>query len=105
MRLQLRRAGRRLRQGSDNGSPGEFDLKVVLSLPPRIAQNRVTCSAKSRLIRCGSDQRRLCGRIAPGLMRNSAQRYARICNFSAVNSQSNGDRDERKGVREPLAKF
>src|SRR6185312_4320710 len=102
-RLGLRRAACRLRERAHEAAAREIDLEGVVLIASGIAQQHVRrageCCGSGRL----SLQDRFSLRIAPRLVRHTAECEPRLLDGVAVELEPDRGRDQGKRIRQPVA--
>src|SRR5438874_1687547 len=101
--LRLGSAGRRLRQRTDDGTPGETDLKSVMLEALGIAQQDVRSAGERRLVGSLPVQCRFGRYVAPWLVRDAAERQACLFDRVSFELERGRDRYERERVGEAIA--
>src|SRR4029077_1179375 len=97
VRLRLRGAARRLRQRAQDGAPRQLDLEVVVAEAARAAQHGLGRTQEALPRRRRSGKPRLGFTIAPRLVRDAAEREARLLDRAALDIEA--DRDRYEGER------
>ena len=102
--LRLRRAARRLRQRANDGAAREIDLEGVVLEALGVAQQDVRGAARNvasfgRL----PAQRRFGRRVAPRLVRDAAERQARLLDRVAFELERGRDGHQRERIGEAVA--
>src|SRR3954471_23582604 len=102
-RLGLRRAARRLRERAHEAAAREIDLEGVVLVTFCIAQQHVRRAGEC----CGIGrlplQDRFSPRIAPRLVRHTAEREPRLLDGVAIELEPDGGRDQGERIRQPVA--
>ena len=101
----MRRAARRLRQGPHNGAAGQIDLESVVGMALGVAQQRVGRAHEGFALRRPPVQRCFDAEIAPGLVGDAAEGQPHTFDCLAVKLERGGNRNQREGVRQPVANF
>ena len=101
----MRRAARRLRQGPHNGAAGQIDLESVVGMALGVAQQRVGRAHEGFALRRPPVQRCFDAEIAPGLVGDAAEGQPHTFDCLAVKLERGGNRNQREGVRQPVADF
>src|SRR4051794_16689648 len=101
--LRLRRGVRGLRQGSHDGAAREIDLEGVVLKTLGVAQQKLRRAFETCGVGGLAAKRGFGFRIAPGLVRDAAERQPRLFDGAAIHFESCCDRYQREGVGKPVA--
>lgn len=94
-----------MRQGANNGAPGQVDLKSVVLVSLCVTQQQFRCAHEDVLISGLSIQGRFGRHISPRLVRDAAKCEPRLANGVAIHLQPDCDRHQREGIGQSIADF
>src|SRR5258705_7862507 len=100
--LRLGSTARRLRERADDGPAREVDLEGVVPEPLGLAQDQIGRLGKRRLAGAAAAQRGLGLDIPPGLVRDAAEREARLPDGVALELEADRDGDERERIGQAI---
>src|SRR2546426_4885110 len=98
VRLRLRGPACRLLQRTQDAAPRQLDLEVVVAEAARIAQHRLGRVQEALRRRRRSVELRFGFRVAPWLVRDSAEREARLLDRAALDIEAYRNRYESERI-------